>query len=447
MNSETSIEVAAMRPQSLIRQRTLTRLRWFAIAGQTVVTLFVQFVLKFDLPLIPIGLAILSSILVNLWVIQTKPLSNALTPNEIAAHLIFDTAQIGVVLGFAGGILNPFSVWLLLAPMLAAFALEKWRAYLVIGAVIAVLTITAIWHTPMPGGVTLPHIYIFGSWAALMLGVTFTAAYARQVAVAQSKLTTALEATQAVLSREERLTAVGGLAAAAAHELGTPLSTILVTAREMEGDLPDGPLKEDAQLLISQTQRCQKILMRLSDVGSSDDVRHAELTLEEMLHQAAKPFLNQEGPDVHFVFDPDSDLAPPERLKRQPAIIYGLRTLIENAVKFADKTLRISARWDQKELLVIIEDDGPGFPPDVLKRLGEPFARQGTTRYQTRRQGLGLGFFIAKTLLERTGATLCFGNGRRLPGAWVEISWPIANLYVKEKRDISVGKEKLKHDG
>lgn len=440
MKSETDIEVAALRPQNLLRQRTLVRLRWFAIAGQTAVTLFVVYGLGFELPLLPIGLAILVAVLVNLWTIWTQPLANVLKPNELMSHLTFDSIQIGLILSFAGGILNPFAVWLILPTTLAAFALEAWRAATVLAVIILVLTVNTLFHFPMPGGYEPPRIYVFGTWTALMLGVGFTAAYARQVSVAQSKLTTALEATQAVLSREEKLTAVGGLAAAAAHELGTPLSTILLTAREMEPEL-EGHLKEDAQLLVSQTQRCQRILTRLSEVGSEEDARHAELTLEEMLHAAAKPFLQQASPTVRIVFDPDSASAPPERLRRQPAIIYGLRTLIENAVKFAEETLLIRAKWDAEELTILIEDDGPGFPPDVLKRLGEPFARQGSARYQNGRHGLGLGFFIAKTLLERSGAALDFGNGRSLPGAWVEISWPITDLYVEEKSDIAEKEE------
>ncbi|MEM9234142.1 MAG: ActS/PrrB/RegB family redox-sensitive histidine kinase [Pseudomonadota bacterium] len=435
MNSETSFEVAALRPQSLIRVRTLTRLRWFAIIGQSVVTLFVWLGLGYELPLGPLSAVIALALLANLWIIRTQPQTKVLSPNELVAHLAFDSLQIGVVLALTGGIHNPFSVWLILPPMLGAFALEVRRASIVFGVVTLVLSANAVFHLPPPGGFALPKVYTIGAWAALMLGVTFTAAYARQVALAHSKLSTALEATQAVLSREEKLTAVGGLAAAAAHELGTPLATIQVTAREMEQDLPDGPLKEDAKLLISQTQRCQRILTRLAHVGTAEDIRHAELTLEEMLREAAKPFLDQPGPEVQFVFDPESDLAPPEHLQRLPAVIYGLRTLIENAVKFADKTLRVNAKWDSEQLIVLIEDDGPGFPADILSRLGEPFARQLSMKPQTGRHGLGLGFFIAKTLLERSGATLSFGNGRRLPGAWVEICWPIANLYVQEKTE------------
>lgn len=440
MTEDSSIEVAAMRPLSLLRLRTLTRLRWFAVSGQSLVCLFVVLVLHFELPLVPLGLAIGVAALVNL-VAQRDPPAKVLSPRELVAHLVFDSVQIGTVLALTGGIHNPFSVWLILAPMLAAFALEARLAWLVIGVEVSVLTGIALWHEPMPGNTGSPTLHTFGTWAALLLGTGFTAIYARQVAISQTRLSTALETTQAVLAREERLTAVGGLAAAAAHELGTPLGTILVTAREMEHDLPEGPLKEDALLLVSQAQRCQRILTRLSDVGVVDDARHAELTLEEMLREAAKPFLEPASPKVEFAFDPDSRQAPPERLHRVPAVIYAMRTLIENAVKFADSRVRITAGWTEERLRVIIEDDGPGFPADVLSRLGEPFPRHDATRSFLGRKGLGLGFFIAQTLLERTGASLSYGNGRRLPGAWVEIDWPISKLLIVSETKILPEKE------
>ena len=433
MPYERPIEVAAMKPLSLIRLRTLERLRWFAVIGQALVCVFVTIALGFDLPVIPLALAIGIAAAVNIVVAVTQDRTRILDPTELAAHLIFDTIQIGTVLAMTGGILNPFSVWMVLAPMLAAFALEGRLAAIVIGVDVSVLTAIALWHEPMPGAQVEvdPALHTFGIWAALILGVAFTAAYARQVALSQIKLSTALEATQAVLAREERLTAVGGLAAIAAHELGTPLATIQVVAREMERELTDEALREDAELLISQTQRCQRILSRLSDLSTAGDARATEFSLEDMMREAAKPFLEQKGPDIEFTFQPESERLPPERLRRYAAVVYALRTLIENAVKFADSKVRVTAWWDAETLSVIVEDDGPGFSQDLIKRLGEPFPRHETAKLPGR-GGLGLGFFIAKTLLERSGAALSFGNRRELGGAWVAVSWPITKLSVND---------------
>lgn len=436
MSEETSIEVASLRPQGLIRLRTVTRLRWFAVVGQALVTGFVVMGLNYDAPVFALFLTIAVAVIVNIYFSLRHSQTEVLSGNALLGHLVFDVLQIGAMLFLTGGIHNPFVVWLILAPMLAAFALDVKRAGIVMGVVTVILTLGALWHYPLPGEFDAPSTYTVGTLVALMLGVAFTAAYARQVSIANSKLSAALEATQAVLAREEKLTAVGGLAAAAAHELGTPLGTILVTAKEMQSELPAGHLREDTDLLISQTQRCQRILTRLANLGYVEDQRHAELTLDGMLHEASKPFLDQPGLDIEFHFDPDSCPSAPERLKRIPAVIYGLRTLIENAVKFADRKMRISASWDARTLQVVIEDDGPGFPAHILSRLGEPFARQDRAGSTNGRHGLGLGFFIAKTLLERTGATMNFGNGRYLSGAWVEISWPLSRLLIEDQKHI-----------
>lgn len=413
----------------VIRMRTLTRLRWFAIVGQLLVTVSVRFGLGYELPVVPILAAIAVGAWVNLHLTLTVPPAEVLSPGRLARHLGFDTLQIGTVLFFTGGIQNPFAVWLILPAMLAAASLNRARAGVVLAMVVLALSLLTFWHEPLPWqnpeGYNVPFVYDLGTWVALLLGVAFTFAYAHQVAMDQAKLSAALEATQKALAREEQLTALGGLAAAAAHELGTPLGTIQVTAKEMQRELPEGPLREDAALLISQTQRCQRILHRLSQAVDIKDERHSILSLEEVMREAAKPFLENTPIEVEFTFDPDCQSAAPEALRRMPEVIYGLRTLVENAVKFASATVRLTAWWDREHISITIEDDGPGFPPEVQLRLGEPYPRAEPPRGG---QGLGLGFFIAKTLLERTGAHLRFGNHKRLPGAFVEVSWPLANL-------------------
>lgn len=433
MDPQTDITAAVIGPTRVIRVRTLTRLRWFAIAGQSSVAGIVYWGFGYDLPILAVAAAILVALIANVATLVTAAPAREMRPDEIVSHLCLDTAQISVVLFLTGGIQNPFSVWLILPAMLAMASLDRRRAFSVMAVVIVCLGIIAIVHEPLPwqeaGGLERPPIYDFGTWLAVLLGVGFTSVYARQVAMDQARLSAALEATQAVLAREERLTALGGLAAAAAHELGTPLATIQVTAREMERELPDGPLKADAQLLISQTQRCQGILRRLATIGDAGDSRHAEITLDDMLRESAKPFLGAPGPRIDISFDADTHTHMPDGLRRQPAIIYSIRTLIENAVKYASTQVLVRAKWDARSLTVLVEDDGPGFGPDIVTRLGEPFARQ-EGRMLVGRQGLGLGFFIAKTLLERTGARLSFGNGRRLAGAYVEIRWPLDRLIT-----------------
>ena len=435
MDAKSTIIDAEPTRRRVIRLRTLTRLRWFAICGQLAVCLGVRLGLGFEMPVGLILTAVGITIWVNIFTMLKYPPNEPLRPWQLVGYLCFDTIQIAFILYLTGGIQNPFAVWLILPAVLGASALDMRRAAIVVAMVVIALTTIAVTHFPLPwrveGELELPWIYDFGTWVSLMLGVGFTSAYAHQVSMEQMKLGSALETTQKVLAREERLTALGGLAAAAAHELGTPLATIQVTAREMEREVPDGPLKEDAQLLISQTQRCQKILQRLSDTGEGGDERHSVLALEDVLKEAARPFLAGDGPEIEFTFDAQCEGCPPERLRRMPEVIYSLRTLIENAVKYADATVRLTARWDHQMLAILIEDDGPGFPADVLTRLGEPYPRSDSFRKSVPKQGLGLGFFIAKTLLERTGASIAVNNGGSFKGACIEISWPLANLRAR----------------
>ena len=427
------------------RLRTLVGMRWFATGGQAAVIGLVAFGLGYPVPLLALVTAVAAGVWANLYTVFARRPGQAMTQNEIIGHLGFDTLQISAVLFLTGGIQNPFVVWLVMPAMLAAASLPKRLAALVLGWVVLCLTVLALVHYPLPwsapGGLAIPGIYDLGVWLAMVLAVGFTAAYAHGVATEQAKLAQALAATQAAISREERLSALDGLAAAAAHELGTPLGTIQVTAREMEREL-DGELREDAQLVVSQTQRCQAILQRLSAAGEAGDAVHAVMSLGDMLREAAKPFLDGgpggDGPRVTIRMDPRAEGPMPARLRRVPEAIYGVRNLIENAAKFASAEVRVEASWDARFLSVRVSDDGPGFPGEVLARLGEPYPRERAQRGADKKAGLGLGFFIAKTLLERTGARLTYGNqAPQAGGAFVEVVWPVANLH---KRPSSKGK-------
>lgn len=413
-----------------LRLGTLTGLRWFAVLGQFIVLMVVRFGFGFEVDLVPVLAIVAAGVAVNLYAHFSFSPGKPLSPQETITYLVFDTAQIGSILYFTGGLQNPFALWLIMQAMLASSSLPLRRALIVIGGVIVSLTLLAIWHQPMPWvtseGFALPQVYNIGIWSALTLSVLFTSAYAYRVTSEHLKLSAALGATQKALSQEERLSALDGLAAAAAHELGTPLATIQVTAREMEHELPDGDLKEDAALLVQQTQRCQKILKRLSKSGQAGDAVHSMMSLDDVLQEAARPFAVVGSPAVRTRFD-SHIAAIPDDLVRRPEIIYGLRNLIENAHKYASDLVDIKASWDETSVWVFISDDGPGIPDEMLMRLGEPYPR-AAHQSPDGKGGLGLGFFIAQTLLERTGATLSFGNHKEKTGAWVRVKWPLVKL-------------------
>jgi len=426
-----------------VRLRTLTALRWLAVAGQSLAIVIVHFALGFPTPLgLCLG-AIAASAWLNLFTMLRFSPQRFLSDREAAGYIAFDIMQLCALLFFTGGVQNPFSA-LIIAPVTIAASVMPLRYTIGLAALaIAGVSILTLHHMPLPwrpGEVLeLSPIYKAGVWAALSFSVAFFAAYAHRIAAESAQMRSALAATQIVLAREERLAALGGLAAAAAHELGTPLATIQVTAKEMlreiKRSLPDEEdLSDDAALLVSQAERCRDILGRLSRHGDAGDAMHDRLSVDALMREAAAPFIDQPmGPKIRIELKGAEGVAQPV-LKRRPEIIFGLRNFIENAAGFALSEVRIAAEWDAENLTISVLDDGPGFSPEVLSRLGEPYVSgRAGLRASARKGGLGLGFFIAKTLIEATGARVTFEN-RAWPasdteafgardGAWVSAVW------------------------
>lgn len=413
-----------------LRSRTLVGSRWLALLGQMATILIVHFQLGFALPLALCILAIGANAALNLFLSLALPVGRLVRQWEAAAQLTFDVLQLTFLLFLTGGIENPFCL-LLIAPVTvsAATLRPRWTLGL-IG--VTLLCVMALIVTPFPlpwnpaGGFELPAVYRFAVAIAIGIGLLFTAGYAWRVSVEEGRLADALIATQEVLAREQRLAALGGLAAAAAHELGTPLATIQVTAKELARSLEVGSLdQEDAQLILSQAQRCREILRKLSTSREISDPNVERITLGQLLEEAAARHPDHGSKALLFdIRRPDG--APDLVVMRQPAVLYGLGNLIENALEFSAQAVTIFAQWDANYVQVAISDDGPGFEEGVLERLGEPYltTRGAGTSGSRQREGMGLGFFIAKTLLERSGAKVTSGNqagGTR--GAVVKAVW------------------------
>ena len=430
-----------------LRVRTLVTLRWLAVAGQTVTVLFVGLVLGFEVPYALCFTLIALSAWLNVLVGLASSGQRIAEDWEATAQIAFDIVQLTGLLYLTGGTLNPFSL-LLIAPVTLAAATLPLRhviglALLAIAASVA-LSIAAL---PLPGPTSEafepPLINRIGGVVARVLGIVFTAAYAWQAAAEAARMELALDTTNAVLAREQRLSALGALAAAAAHELGTPLATISVVAREMVRELPPGPTREDAELLLAQAERCREILRRLTEAPEAADAVHERMSLLQFVHEATEAHSHKDVRVEAVVAGPPGERAP--EIWRMAEVLHAMTSFVENAVDFAQSEVLVTARFDRRQVSVEIRDDGPGFAPDVLAKLGEPYvtSRPGAEGSRSGHVGMGLGFFIAKTLLERTGAAVDFRNGRR-GGAIVSARWPRGAIEAPPSPEFFTG---LDEDG
>ena len=413
-------------PQSTrLRLNTLIRLRWLAIGGQSATVIAVGYWLGFPLPVGVCFALIASSAWLNLFLAFRYPATHRLRPGAAMAILLFDAAQLAGLLYMTGGLDNPFALLMSVPVVVSATSLPLRMTGMLGAFAIAATTLLAFYHEPLPWfpGATLemPFHYTAGMWVAVVSSIAFTAVYAYRVAEEARLLANALSATELVLQREQHLSALDGLAAAAAHELGTPLATIALVAKEMERTLGADPrFQEDVTLLRSQSERCKGILKRLTSLSAESETHLARLPLTSLIEEVVAP---------HRDFDIAIRLEPGERIgaepvcRRNPGVAYGLGNLVENAVDFARETVVVRWHWDNETVGLTITDDGPGFPPDIIDRIGEPYM---STRHGAEKGGgLGLGLFIAKTLLERSGATLEFQNAFvQGQGAVIDIEWP-----------------------
>lgn len=414
-----------------LRLNTLIRLRWLAIIGQSMAVLIVAYGLRFPLPVGLCFALIACSAWVNLFLALRYPATHRLEPLPALGILIFDALQLAGLLYMTGGMTNPFSLLIAVPVVVSATSLPLRLTFAIGFVVVALASVLVRFHLPLPWNASeplaIPFLYVAGMWMAVVSSIAFTAIYAWRIADEARQLANALSATELVLQREQHLSALDGLAAAAAHELGTPLATIALVAKEMQRALGDDPkFHEDVSLLRSQTDRCREILKRLTSLSTESEAHLARLPMTSLVEEVTAP---------HREFGILIKLEPGERIgaepvsRRNPGVIYGLGNLVENAVDFAKSTVVVGWAWNDQRVTFWVRDDGPGFPADIIDRIGEPYmsTRQGAELGG----GLGLGLFIAKTLLERSGANLRFQNvPDKGQGAFVQVTWP-SEVFIK----------------
>jgi two-component system sensor histidine kinase RegB len=415
-----------------LRVDTLIFLRWIAIVGQLIATLGVYFVLKFDFPIGQCFVAIATSAALNIVVRVGTPGSFRLSDTEAAVLLGYDILQLAVLLYLTGGVVNSFAMLFLAPVMIAAVSLPRKLALLLGILMIAAATLLTVEYMPLPwrAGETLdfPLLYRAGAWVSLALSAAFIGIYAGRVSEEARLLAGALAATELVLEREQHLTQLDGLAAAAAHELGTPLATITLIVKELQKAAPEAApaLRDDLALLAQEALRCREILRKLNSLKADDGHVMNVLSLAALIEEVVEP---QRGAGVALEVSKRGQALEPA-CARNPGILYGIGNLVENAIDFAKSKVRIEAHWTKDFVTIVIEDDGPGFAPAILDRVGDPYVSSRSPDRRTKGEpnaGLGLGLFIAKTLLERSGALVETTNV--VPprtGARVSIIWPRA---------------------
>jgi two-component system sensor histidine kinase RegB len=429
-----SQEVATPDPATVhqLRLNTLIRLRWLAVVGQSAAVVVVAFWLGFPMPVGPCLALIACSAWLNLFLSFRFSATHRLEPLAALGILTFDALQLGGLLFLTGGLTNPFSVLMAAPVVISATSLPRNYTALLGLIVVAAATALAFLHLPLPWypgtQLMMPLVFIAGVWMAVVSSIAFTSIYAYRVAEEARLLANALAATELVLQREQHLSALDGLAAAAAHELGTPLATIALVAKEMGRALEGDPrFKEDVSLLRSQTERCREILKQLTSLSTEGELHLARMPLTSLVEEAVAPH-REFG--IELKLEAGRCDGPEPVGRRNPGVIYGLGNLVENAVDFARDTVIVRWDWDAERVAITVTDDGAGFSAEVMDRIGEP--------YLTRRSsvssggGLGLGLFIAKSLLDRSGATISFSNAPEPgKGAVATVEWP-RSAFVAE---------------
>jgi two-component system, sensor histidine kinase RegB len=405
----------------------LIRLRWPVLTAELAALVIAGPVFGLHFPFAACVAVVIVSALANLAFAYGPMAWARASDNALAMQLAFSIVQMSALLFLTGGASNPFCLVLIAPASLAAATLKNRRALAVVLLSAGAIVLMTLWSAPLPwpDGVGRPPPVVLKIMTALatLTGMAFTCGYAWRVAVQAARMELALNYTQTVLSREQRLSALGGLAAAAAHELGTPLATISIVAKEMVREIGAGALRDDAELLVSQAERCREILHRLTEEPDTDDAVHARMTLLQLVNEVIEPHL--ETPvRVEAVVAGPPGMRQPE-IRRMAEVLHAMTSLVENAVDFARSEVLVSVRFDEGFLAIEVRDDGPGFSADILTRLGQPYvtSRPGAEGSRSGHVGMGLGFFIAKTLLERTGAVVAFHNGKR-GGAIIAARWP-----------------------
>ncbi len=404
-------------------KNTLTILRYIAIFGQFIAINIVFFYLKLDFPIKESFIVIFFGLLTNLF-LQFKIKVNQLKDTYASFFLLYDLIQLSTLLYLTGGVLNPFSFLLIIPAIVSSTFLSMGTTIILSIITTFMLFLLTHFYLSLPGMneniFNIPSFYKFGVLISILIGLIFLSYFGIRFSGESKKRSEALNKLQEVIAKEYELESLGGQAAAAAHSLGTPLATISVVAKELKKEIGDNKeITKDIDLLISQTKRCSEILKKISKKQIEEDSFLNFIKLEDLLEEIIFSFKETTSKEIKLYVEKDKNKID---VQRSPEIIYGLRNFIGNAVKFSKSKVQIDLNSNKEIIEIVINDDGPGIPEDIIKKIGEPYIKSKSKELRSN-SGLGLGTFLGKTLLERQGANLFFKRNNKLGGALVVISW------------------------
>ena len=410
-------------------KRTLVVLRWLAIIGQFITISTVYFVFDFNFPFYFCTGAILIGSITNFY-LQFYIKENQLNNFSSTFFLFYDLLQLSVLLYFTGGITNPFTI-LIIVPAIVSSTLLTLRSTINLSIfTIVILIVLTIYYEPLPHSDNfhfhVPNYYLYAIPISIITGLILLTYFGFRFGAESRKRTEALNKLELILAKEHELESIGLQAAAAAHSLGTPLSTINVVAKELEKEIgKKSQYSKDINLILSQTKRCSEILKNLSQDQLKEDNFVSNIKIGDLLDEVVRSF-NEITQKKILLVKEQNELNP--QIDRTLEITYGLRNFIGNAVKYSNSIVEVNLKSNDLITEVEVNDDGPGFSEDVKDVLGEPYIRS-KNKIISSKSGLGLGTFIGKTLLERMKANVEFGSSSKLNGAMVKIKWQTKNLF------------------